>query len=368
MKLRIGILGTRGIPNHYGGFEQFASFLSGALALRGHEVMVYNPHTHPCKEKKWENVQRVTCYDPSSWMGTAGQFLYDLFCIRDAAKRSLDILLILGYTSSSVWGRWYPEKTVIITNMDGLEWKRSKYPPMVQRFLRYAEKLAMRYSDHTVADAVPVLEYLQDKYGDTPVYIAYAAEPVTVTNETIPAQYGVYPHEYFLLIARMEPENHIDEILEGLLTDTRQRSILVVGSTDNAYGKKMRAKYGTYPQVLFTGAIYRKEILDALRSYCCLYLHGHSVGGTNPSLLEAMACGALICAHDNVFNRAVTGEDALYFQTAEDIAQLVNGSEYAEQYEPMQLANLQKIAQHYNPEKIADGYESLFIGSLKTKK
>ena len=127
MSLRIAILGTRGVPNHYGGFEQLAEHLGPGLVKAGHAVTVYNSHNHPWQEAQWEGVNIVHCYDPEYLLGSAGQFIYDLNCIIDARKKNFDVILQLGYTSSSVWGRFYPRDSVVISNMDGLEWKRAKY-------------------------------------------------------------------------------------------------------------------------------------------------------------------------------------------------------------------------------------------------
>src|SRR5689334_4059993 len=135
--MKIAIIGTRGIPNRYGGFEQITEFLSEGLVKQNHSVYVYNSHTHPYQEKTWKGVHIIHCYDPEHRLGTAGQFIYDLNCILDARKRDFDILLFLGYTSSSVWQIFFPRKSIIVSNMDGLEWKRSKYSRPVQRFLMY---------------------------------------------------------------------------------------------------------------------------------------------------------------------------------------------------------------------------------------
>ena len=163
--LKIAILGTRGIPNHYGGFEQFAEYLAKGLVERGFEVSVYNSHNHPYREKTWNGVEIIHCYDPEDKIGTAGQFIYDLNCIKDSRKRDFDIILQLGYTSSSVWNRFLPRKrTIITTNMDGLEWKRSKYSKPVQQFLKRAEGLAVKFSDHLIADSKGIREYLKEKY------------------------------------------------------------------------------------------------------------------------------------------------------------------------------------------------------------
>src|SRR4029079_9124682 len=127
IKLRIGILGTRGITNHYGGFECFAEYVSRGLVNKGHEVYVYNSHNHPNQQATWNGVHIIHCFDPEFIMHSFGQFIYDLNCINDARKRKFDIILFLGYTSSTIWGMFYPRKPIIIYNMDGFEWKRSKY-------------------------------------------------------------------------------------------------------------------------------------------------------------------------------------------------------------------------------------------------
>ena len=140
--MKIGILGTRGIPNYYGGFEQFAEYFATYVANQNHEIFVYNSHKHPYKESNFKGVQIIHCYDPEYIIGTAGQYIYDLNCILDARKRNFDIILQLGYTSSSIWFGLHPKEAIVITNMDGLEWKRTKYSKPIRKLLLWAEKLA----------------------------------------------------------------------------------------------------------------------------------------------------------------------------------------------------------------------------------
>ncbi|MDP4211054.1 MAG: DUF1972 domain-containing protein, partial [Bacteroidota bacterium] len=120
--MRIGIIGSRGIPNHYGGFERLAEQLSRGLVNKGHEVCVYNSHNHPYVENTWRGVNNIHCYDPEHLIGCSGQFIDDLNCMLDARSRKFDIILILGYTSSSIWTRLLPRSSTIIYHMDGLEW------------------------------------------------------------------------------------------------------------------------------------------------------------------------------------------------------------------------------------------------------
>ena len=136
--MKIAIIGTRGIPNHYGGFEQFAEYLAVYLVKHNCEVYVYNSYNHPYQEPVFNGVNIIHCRDPEKKMGTIGQFIYDLNCILDTRNKDLDVILQLGYTSSSIWSFLLPKKPIIITNMDGLEWKRSKYWFLVRKFLKIA--------------------------------------------------------------------------------------------------------------------------------------------------------------------------------------------------------------------------------------
>ena len=137
--MEIAIIGTRGIPNYYGGFEQFAEYLSKFLVENGHNITVYSSNNHPYQESTWKGVKIIHCKDPEDKIGTIGQFIYDFNCILDVRKRNFDIILQLGYTSSSIWGKLLPKSAVIITNMDGLEWKRTKFNKPVQKFIKFAD-------------------------------------------------------------------------------------------------------------------------------------------------------------------------------------------------------------------------------------
>ena len=133
--MKLGVLGTRGIPNYYGGFEHSLQYLSEEFVKKGHEVYVYNSHNHPYQDSEWNGVKIIHCKDPEYIIGTVGQFIYDLNCILDSRKRDFDVILQLGYTSSSIWSWLLPKKPKIVTNMDGLEWRRSKYSASSEVFI-----------------------------------------------------------------------------------------------------------------------------------------------------------------------------------------------------------------------------------------
>jgi glycosyltransferase involved in cell wall biosynthesis len=356
--MKIGILGTRGIPNHYGGFEHIAAYLAKGLVERGHEVTVYNSHKHPFRQKAWHGVKIIHCFDPEFLIGGAGQFIYDLNCILDARKRNYDIILMLGYTSSSVWGSLYPRQSIVITNMDGLEWKRAKFSKPVRRFLRYAEKLAVRFSHFHIADSPVIKEYLDDKYGISSKYIAYGAglQPSAVESHLF--GYGLKKQQYLLLMARMEPENNIELILDGYCQSKKELRFIVIGNTGSRYGKYLTEKYRQEEKIIFLGAIFDEEKVQTLSTFCSLYFHGHSVGGTNPSLLDTMASRAPIAAHDNAFNKSVLEENALFFSDPDDISRIIDSKEYRNELHI--LNNYAKIENEFGWKMIINQYENYF--------
>lgn len=359
--MRIAILGTRGIPNHYGGFEQCAEYLAIGLVRRGFDVIVYNSHNHPYQQDEWNGVKLIHCYDPEYKLGTAGQFIYDLNCINDVRQRSCDIILQLGYTSCSVWGWMLPKKVVVTTNMDGLEWKRTKFSKKVKRFLLYAEKLGVKYSDYLISDSIGIQDYLKEKHQVNSTFIAYGATLFNSPNSEVLSDYELKPYNYDMLIARLEPENSIEIILDGVEIAKIDRPFLVVGNNNTKYGEFLKQRYSINNNIKFIGGIYDIEKLNSLRHFCNIYFHGHTVGGTNPSLLEAMASSALICANNNAFNRYILDKDALYFNNCDDVSNiLASVDSLTTLHRNMIAQNRQKISDIYDWELIVDQYARHF--------
>jgi glycosyltransferase involved in cell wall biosynthesis len=361
--MRIGILGTRGIPNQYGGFEQFTEMLSQGLVKRGHEVYVYCSSNHPYQQSKWMDVNLIHIKDKENKIGTAGQFMYDLRSNRDAAKRNFDVLFHFGYSSDALWWRSWPKNAINIVNMDGLEWKRTKYNTFTRRFLKLSEKWAAFHAGALVADSVAIKDHIRKSYNKTAVVIPYGASVFAETDPSVLSAFGLLTGNYFMAIARMEPENHIEMIIKGWFQSGSPKPLLVIGGTTNKHGKYLVNKY-KHEQVRFIGPLYDFRVLNNLRAFSSVYFHGHSVGGTNPSLLEAMACGCTIAAHDNVFNRAVLGNEADYFSDPADVAELINVKRDLVLSEYNRLKNFDKIRKCYDPDKIISAYEELAIRLL----
>ncbi len=357
--MKIGILGTRGIPNRYGGFEQFAEFLAPALVANGHHVSVYCPNNHPFQKDTYKGVHLIRCADPKELMGETSQFLYDLLCIVDARNRNFDIIYQLGYTTSGLWQFLLPSHAIIWSNMDGMEWTRSKYGNLAKKLLKFSEKQVAKHSDLLIADAEPIADYLQKKYKVPVEFAAYAAEIPTEPSKALLEPLALAPNEYYLLIARMQPDNHPEEAIRGVLESQVGLPLVVVGNMDHNYGHYLRKTFASASNIKFLGGVFDKEILDTLRRYARLYFHGHSAGGTNPSLLEAMAAGARIVAHDNPFNRSVCKNGALYFKNTQDIISIIRYEISEAQWEQRIVSNLEAMSKTYSPHAILTRYLDL---------
>ena len=360
--MKIAIVGTRGIPNNYGGFEQFAEYLSVGLVEKGHEVFVYNSHNHIFKEKLYKGVNIVHCFDPEYLIGTSGQFIYDFNCTTDCRKHDFDIIMQLGYTSSSIWNWLMPRHSILITNMDGLEWQRSKFSVAVRKFLKYAETLAIKHSDYFISDSIGIKEYLYNEYKVESKYIAYGAELMDEPDSNAVKEYGLKKYNYDIVIARMEPENNIEMIINGYLNSKKERDLVIVGSLETNFGQYISKKYNSN-SIKFLGFVSGLKNLDSLRNFSNLYFHGHSVGGTNPSLLEAMASNSLICAHDNIFNKSILEKDAFYFTDNQQISVLIN-NKIKDKENEIVINNKVKINDLYSWKKIVSEYNSFFVQTL----
>lgn len=375
--MKIAIISTRGIPNNYGGFEQFAEYISVGLVRRGHDVVVYSPHFHPYKEDRFKGVRVKHIYSPETWMGSSvGSFFYDFFSLRDALKKEkFDIIYDAGYTSIVPAYIWYNVKNIkspiFTTNMDGMEYKRAKFNKWVQKFLLWEEAKAVKHSHYLIADNMGIKDYYKEKYGKESTYLAYGADIHTDYRQVCLKDFGLEPYNYYLLIARLEPENNIVMSVEGYLASDQRgkRPLVILGKTDTPHGKELVARYGKNPDIHFLGGIYDFEILNALRHYSYAYFHGHSVGGTNPSLLEAMAADCFIMAHDNIFNRSVLRDNALFYRSSDDVAAYLNNiAELIGQHRTTFIAdNLKLIREEYSWDILVDKYEKYFMQLLNKK-
>lgn len=376
--MKIAFISTRGIPNNYGGFEQFAEYISVGLAQRGHEVVVYSPHFHPYKENNYKGVRIKHIYSPETWTGSSvGSFFYDFSSLKDALKNEkFDIIYEAGYTSIVPAYIWFNVKNIkypiFTTNMDGLEYKRTKFNKWVQKFVFWEERMTVKHSHYLIADNMGIHDYYKEKYGKESKFLAYGADIHDNYNEDFLKEFGLETNNYYLLVARLEPENNIVMAIEGYLAskENGKRPLIIVGKTNTPHGKELVAKYGQEKSIHFVGGIYDFNKLNSIRHFSFAYFHGHSVGGTNPSLLEAMASDCFILANDNIFNKAVLGENALYYPDHINVTNLLNNIEsLAETHKKSFIENnLEVIRKEYSWEKLVDEHEKYFLWLLNEYK
>lgn len=368
--MKIAFVSTRGIPNNYGGFEQFAEYISVGLAERGHEVTVYSPHYHPYQKNEYKGVRIKHIYSPELWMGSSvGSFFYDYSCLKDALKKEdFDIIYEAGYTSIIPAYIRFNVKSIkrplFTTNMDGLEYKRTKFNPLVRKFIFWEEKMAVKHSHFLIADNMGIHDYYKEKYGRESKFLAYGANIYDNYDASLLKEWNLVPNEYYLLVARIEPENNLYMAIEGYKASKEygRRPLIIVGKTNTPYGKQLVKQYGDDPHIRFVGGIYDFDKLNSVRHFSFAYFHGHSVGGTNPSLLEAMASDCFILAHDNQFNKAVLGENAVYYGSPQVVTMLLDTIDniamlHKEEYIKN---NLEVIRKEYSWEKLVDEHEKYF--------
>lgn len=360
--MKIAITGTRGIPNRYGGFEQFAEKLSLQLAHRGHDVWVYNPSYHPVHSDEYNKVMIIRKPSPEKYFGPASNYLYDFRCLKDAVQRKADIILECGYATATPAIRVLNfKKSVLLLNPDGMEWERPRWNYFSRKLIQLSEKTAVRLANRLICDHPEIVSYYKEKYSVDPVYIPYGAEIFSSPDEQVLKSFRLQPFEYFLNISRYEPANNLEIIIKGFLNSETNRKLLIIGDPLNGFAKKILKRYETLPNIHFISDIFEQNILDNLRHFSKAYFHGHSAGGTNPSLLEAMSAGALIISHDNKFNRYILQENALYFKNEKDITRILNSeTDWMSGKKSMVDANRKTIEKHYQWEDVTRQYEDLF--------
>lgn len=307
------ILGIRGIPAAHGGFETFAQELALDLVRHGWRVIVYcqEDGSGAVVEDEWQGVQRVRI--PVATPGTAGTMVFDWRAIAHAVQHR-DLCLTLGYNTALFNLRLCLAKVPNLINMDGIEWRRAKWGLGAKAWFWLNERVGFRIADHLVADHPEIARHLARRGGAARITtIPYGADALERDAGFDLDRFGLESGRYFTLIARPEPENSIAEIVEAFGLRPRGVKLAVLGGYDLRNGYHARVQAAANDEVVFLGAIYDKPVVQQLRAHALGYLHGHRVGGTNPSLVEALGAGNPVFAHDNAFNRWVAGEGAAYF-------------------------------------------------------
>jgi glycosyltransferase involved in cell wall biosynthesis len=319
------ILGIRGIPAAHGGFETFAQALALDLVAHGWRVIVYcqEEGSGAVVEDVWRGVQRVRLQVTTG--GTAGTMLFDWRSIAHAARHQ-DLCLTLGYNTALFDLRLCLARVPHIMNMDGIEWHRAKWGAAAKAWFWLNERVGLRITDHVVADHPEIARHLARRGGAERITtIPYGADRIERDPTFDLSRFGLESGRYLTLIARPEPENSIVEVVQGFSARPRGVSLAVLGHYEAGHGYHQRVRAAAGPEVRFLGAIYEQPVVQQLRAHTLAYLHGHRVGGTNPSLVEALGAHNPVFAHDNAFNRWVAGTGAAYFDTAASLDEALSG-------------------------------------------
>lgn len=355
---KISIIGTVGIPAKYGGFETLTEYLTKNLH-DSYELTVF------CSGKNYS--EKLESYNGAKLEYVAlhangvQSIPYDIISIFQSL-RFADTLLILGVSGCIVlpFVRLFSKKHIVV-NIDGLEWKRDKWGKGAKWFLKFSEKLAVKYADVVVSDNKVIKEYVRSEYGVQSELIAYGADHVTkeILSDELKVKYPFLGSRYAFKVCRIEPENNIHLILEAF-GEYKKLYVVIIGNWSNSeYGRELKEKYSNFENIFLLDPIYEQNSLNQIRSNCYIYMHGHSAGGTNPSLVEAMYLGLPIMAYGVQYNRETTEDKALYFDDKDGLTKLLENIDEKQ----LQIVAHDMFAvakENYVWEKISEQYAELF--------
>lgn len=332
MKHDLAIVGTKGVPGRYGGFETLADNLVRKSSLKSIAVYAEADGKRWFTKRGWMN---ATVYEVPFKANGWQSVIYDYLSIIHALFLSKNIL-ILGVSGCSLlpFIRILVHRKSIVVNVDGIEWQREKWGRVARGFLRFSEWCAVRFASEVIADNQGIQDYLADEYNCSSVQIAYGGDfpPIAVEGSSstkigecrlkkseLPIKPG-----YYLALCRIEPENHVEMILEAFTGLGDQRLVFVGNWAGSKFGQTLRAKYKGIKNLQLLDPIYDPDLLVELRENAVAYIHGHGAGGTNPSLVEALTANLTALAFDVVYNRFTTGGMAYFWRDSSSLKNLVN--------------------------------------------
>lgn len=350
---KLAIIGSVGLPANYGGFETLVEYLVEPLQNQ-FDITVY------CSAKRYKTqlteYKGVKLHYINFDANGKESLLYDMKSLKHA-KGYADIILLLGVSGAFYLPFINRKKIKVITNIDGLEWRRNKWSGFQKQLLKKLEAFAVRYSSKVVCDNQAIVDYVKEEYQKESFLIEYGGDqaiPQKFTQNDS-KKYPFLRNSYYFMVARIEPENNIKMILDAF--SKTDKTMVLVGNWDNSdFARNLKLQYNHYNNLQLIGPIYDQKELNKLRSNCTFYIHGHSAGGTNPSLVEAMHLGLDIIAFDVSFNRFTTEEAALYFQNEASLIDLITQTNPSKKRKQALL----KIAKNrYTWNAISKKYEEL---------
>jgi glycosyltransferase involved in cell wall biosynthesis len=314
--MRLAIIGDRGIPARYSGFSTLTEELASRLVRdHGADVTVYcRNHYYEDREPEWRGVHRV--FLPAPGGKSFESLIHSTLSIAHALFQRYDAILVLDPGNAPLCLPLRLRRWPVLLHTDGLGWQRRKWSKLQRRYYKWSEWVSVQIADALVTDARAMQRYYRDEYGAGSVFIPYSGVVGGPPVDDGLRRFGLQPGGYYLVVARLEPENNVDLIIREYLASSAMRPLVVVGGSPYGTTYSQEILNEPDPRVRSVGAIYDSPVLNGLYRDCYCYIHGHEVGGTNPSLLRAMQAGAPCAAVDVVFTREVLGEAGLFFGKA----------------------------------------------------
>lgn len=356
--LRIAMLGTRGVPAAYGGFETAVEEIGRRLVERGHDVVVYSRDERGLKEhlgmrRVWLPALRHKQLETLTHSG--------LSVLHAVTRRRPDVAFVFNAANSPFLPLLRARRIPSALHMDGLEWRRAKWGRGGREYYRWAEQHGVRWADRLIADAPGIADYYRDEFDVDTDLLRYGAPLLSGLPATGLESLGLAAEGFHLVVARFEPENHVLEIVRGYRASSSTVPLAVVGSAPYAaaYTQAIEKAAEGDPRIRLLGPVYDQDLLDQMYFHALTYLHGHSVGGTNPSLLRAIGAGTPVIAHDNVFNREILGAQGWYFAGPDDLAPaLAEAETQPDRLRARAHAMRRRAETDFTWESVTDGYEA----------
>jgi len=321
-KKKLAIIGTVGVPALYGGFETLLENLLDYLSVEYDITVFCEADAYAVKLDIYKDAKLIYLNFKANGFQS---IFFDSFSIFKSFHKN-DYLLILGVSGTIVlpFIKLFC-KAKIITNIDGMEWKRDKWGTFQKIFLKFSERMAVNYSDMVISDNLYIKKHIKDTYKIDSTLIAYGGDHVSVEmNFYLGEKFNLQKANYLFTVCRIEPENNIELLIQAYLDSQLHIPYVIVGNWNaSQFGKNLINKYSSNSNLRLIHPIYDQNVLDQLRANCYFYLHGHSAGGTNPSLVEAMFLKLPIIAFGVSYNRATTHDEALYFSDSESLIKIL---------------------------------------------
>jgi len=366
--MKIAILGTRGVPAKYGGFETCAEEISVDLVAKGHKVLAYGRKgNHDDSQKEYKGVKlyhipRIKGKITETFSNTFFSMIHVLF-------QRVDVIYVMNAANIPIcFISWLLRKKIVI-NVDGLEWKRKKWGKFAQNYYQWAEKLSTYFSNRIISDSMGIAEYYLDRYKTETTFIAYGANIENSENPDILDEYNLKPREYFFVASRLEPENNVDITIKAFEKVQTDKKLVIAGGAnyDSDFIKEIHKTKDE--RIIFLGPIYTEGHIKELHCNCFAYVHGNEVGGTNPALLKALGYGNTVLALNVNFNaEVIKNAGILYDRSADDLARkiqsLVDDEEFCFSFKNKAK---NRIKEAYTWEKISNEYEVFFKDVINGK-